>query len=270
MNLMKKSILTIIAILAAYSSVMAWGYHGHAAIAMIAERHLTPTAKANIEKCIDGHSIVYYASWLDNHRKEYKEWDKLRHTCDFDIATGKLFGNPVKQMHETIEMLGDYKNLTDSVRKVRIYHFVHSFGDFHCPGHIEFMTNGERSHTTNYQVINVDGKPLRYHTMWDATVLTNVHPDWGYMDYAHALDSSVPQEYIDRVTAGTLEDWLYDALAHSRRIYTDAPQKPEGTPDSELSVVDRDLMNDFSELAKEQVLKAGLRMAKIINEIFGE
>ena len=87
---MKKIIFTLLALLAAYGQAGAWGYHGHAAIAMIAERHLTDKAKANIEKCIDGHSIVYYASWLDNHRKEYKEWDKLRHTCDFDFETGKL------------------------------------------------------------------------------------------------------------------------------------------------------------------------------------
>ena len=90
------------------------------------------------------------------------------------------------------------------------------------------------------------------------------------MDFAHAIDSGISQQDIDRITSGTLEDWLYDALAQSRRIYTDAPQKPEGTPESELSVVDRDLMNDFSELACDQVLKAGLRMAKIINELFGK
>ena len=267
---MKKIIFTLLALLAAYSQAGAWGYHGHAAIAMIAERHLTDKAKANIEKCIDGHSIVYYASWLDNHRKEYKEWDKLRHTCDFDFETGKLYGDPIRQMRESLEILGDYKNLTDSVRKVRIYHFVHSFGDFHCPGHIEFMTNGERTHTANYPVINIDGKPLRYHTMWDSTVLTANHPDWGYMDYAHAIDSNIPQQKIDEITAGTIEDWLHDAYARSKRIYSDAPEKPAGTPKAELSVVDRDLMNDFGELACEQILKAGLRMAKLINEIFGE
>jgi hypothetical protein len=132
------------------------------------------------------------------------------------------------------------------------------------------MTNGERTHTANYPVINVDGKPLRYHTMWDATVLTNNHPDWGYMDFAHALKNCATQSYIDTVTAGTLEDWLHDAYACSRRIYTDAPEKPKGTPEKELSVVDRELMNDFGELACEQLLKAGLRMAKVINEIFGK
>ena len=267
---MRKSIFTLVAILATYCQAMAWGYHGHATIAYIAERHLTPKAKANIEKCIDGRSIVYYAYWLDNHRKEYKEWDRLRHTCDFDYHTGKLYGDPVRQMNETINILKDYQNLPDSVRKVRIYHFVHSFGDFHCPGHIEFMTNGERTHTANYPVINVDGKPLRYHTMWDSTVLTNNHPDWGYMDFAHAIDNNLSQSFIDAVTAGTLEDWLQDAYNCSKRIYTDAPQKPEGTPDSELSVVSRSLMNDFGDLACDQMVKAGLRMAKIINEIFGK
>ena len=30
------------------------------------------------------------------------------------------------------------------------------------------------------------------------------------------------------------------------------------------------MMNDFGELACEQILKAGLRMAKLINELFAE
>lgn len=42
-----------------------WGKSGHDAIAYIAECNLTPKAKKNIEKYLDGRSIVYYASWMD-------------------------------------------------------------------------------------------------------------------------------------------------------------------------------------------------------------
>ena len=38
-----------------------WGKSGHDAIAYIAECNLTPKAKKNIEKYLDGRSIVYYA-----------------------------------------------------------------------------------------------------------------------------------------------------------------------------------------------------------------
>ena len=42
-----------------------WGKSGHDAIAYIAECNLTPKARKNIEKYLDGRSIVYYAAWID-------------------------------------------------------------------------------------------------------------------------------------------------------------------------------------------------------------
>ena len=47
----------------------AWSRTGHDAIAYIAECNLTPKAKKTIEKYLDGKSIVYYASWMDEYRK---------------------------------------------------------------------------------------------------------------------------------------------------------------------------------------------------------
>ena len=41
----------------------------HDAIAYIAECNLTPKAKKTIEKIL-GHSIVYYATWMDEWRAE--------------------------------------------------------------------------------------------------------------------------------------------------------------------------------------------------------
>jgi hypothetical protein len=275
---MRKSIFTLVAIIAAYSQAMAWGYHGHATIAYIAEQHLTPKAKANIEKCIEGRSIVYYASWLDNHRKEHKEWDRLRHTCDFDFETGKLYGDPVRQMNETINLLKDYENLADSVRKVRIYHFVHSFGDYHCPGHVAFYDcKGEKPKrliTSSYDFyLKTKKTRMQYHKLWDAGIVQMGQPGWGYMDWGHALDSSISQEYIDSITAGSLKDWMRDIATKTQkeyRIYDKVPAKDKEAADNELSVVDGDMMNEFYEIAAKQILIGGLRMAKVINEIFGE
>ena len=93
------------------------------------------------------------------------------------------------------------------------------------------------------------------------------------MDWAHALDSSISQQYIDSVTAGTWEEWLKDIATRTHKVYNifeRVPKKDKDTPDNELSIVDNQTMNDYVEYASEQLLIAGLRMAKIINEIFGE
>ena len=277
---MKRFILTLTALLICgiNAECFAWGGVGHATIAYIAERHLTPKAKENIEKCIDGKSIVYYASWLDNHRTEHKSWGKLSHVCHYDINTLEPIGKPHKYMKSSINKLKKYRELTDSALKVTIYHFVHSFGDYHCPGHVAlYDRTGEkpkRVHTASYDIF-LKTKNIRfgYHKLWDSGIIQQNHPDWGYMDWAHALDSSISQQYIDSVTAGTWEEWLKDVATRTHKVYNifeRVPKKDKDTPDNELSIVDNQAMNDYVEYASEQLLIAGLRMAKIINEIFGE
>ena len=47
-------------------SLFVWGQTGHDVVAAIAEQNLTRKAKKNISKLLDGKSIVYYSSWMDN------------------------------------------------------------------------------------------------------------------------------------------------------------------------------------------------------------
>ena len=65
--------LLLIAAFAALTSAQgafAWGRLGHAAVARLAEQHLTKKAKANLDKLLDGRSIVYYASWMDDYKPQ--------------------------------------------------------------------------------------------------------------------------------------------------------------------------------------------------------
>lgn len=270
--------LALVCIVGSSSLCFGWGRDAHAAIAYIAERHLTPTAKANIEKCIDGRSIVYYASWLDNHRAENKSWGKLAHVAHYDIATCEPIGKPYKYMKSTINKLKKYRELPDSTVKVSIYHLVHSLGDYHCPGHVAYYDcSGEKPKrliTSSYDIyLKTKKTRMNYHKLWDSGIVQMGQPGWGYMDWGHALDSSVSQEYIDSVTAGSLKDWMKDIATRTQqeyKIYERAPYKDSLCADDELSVVDADMMNDYYEIAAKQILIGGLRMAKIINDIFGE
>ena len=270
--------LALVCIVGSSSLCFGWGRDAHAAIAYIAERHLTPTAKANIEKCIDGRSIVYYASWLDNHRAENKSWGKLAHVAHYDIATCEPIGKPYKYMKSTINKLKKYRELPDSTVKVSIYHLVHSLGDYHCPGHVAYYDcsseKPKKLITSSYDIYLKPKKTrMSYHKLWDGGIVQMGQPGWGYIDWGHALDSSVSQEYIDSVTAGSLKDWMKDIATRTQqeyKIYERAPYKDSLCADDELSVVDADMMNDYYEIAAKQILIGGLRMAKIINDIFGE
>ncbi|MEG1886280.1 MAG: S1/P1 nuclease, partial [Alistipes sp.] len=78
---MKKLFILLICLLAA-KNLFAWGQKGHDVTAYVAECHLTPEAAEKIDKILGGHSLVYYANWMDiaSHTPEYaytKTWHYL-------------------------------------------------------------------------------------------------------------------------------------------------------------------------------------------------
>ena len=82
---MKKLLLLLFAAalsLSASEPARAWGREGHETIAKIAERNLTKRAKKRIEKYLGGHSVVYYAKWMD----EYRQTPEYAFTNDWHTA----------------------------------------------------------------------------------------------------------------------------------------------------------------------------------------
>ena len=85
---MKKLLLLLLCVGFLHTGpVFGWGREGHETIAKIAERNLTKKAKKRIEKYLGGHSVVYYAKWMDEYRKtpEYAFTDGW-HTAPIDAG----------------------------------------------------------------------------------------------------------------------------------------------------------------------------------------
>ncbi len=268
------AILTVALAIGARTEARAWDRNAHAAIAYIAECNLTPQAKANVEACIGGNSIVYYSSWLDHYRNAYKEWADRTHTCDYDYATHRPVGVGAGQLKEYVENLKDYRNLTDSARLFNIYALVHILGDFHCPGHSYFVKEGQKMkiRSSFYQVrVFGEEKRTNYHALWDTRIMRTNHYDWGYTEYARILDC-LPQAEKDAVVAGTIDDWLLDIADTSAPIYEwfDHSRNNKKDEIESLPDVDRRRMNEYGDIACRQIERAGLRLAKLLNELFAE
>ena len=93
-------------------SVFGWGREGHETIAKIAERNLTKKAKKRIEKYLGGHSIVYFAKWMDEYRHtpEYKftnNWHPVPVNAGlrYDDSMLATRGNAIYGLEQAIENL---------------------------------------------------------------------------------------------------------------------------------------------------------------------
>ena len=172
-----KKLLTIVLAFVAISSVSTaygWNSAGHCTIGHIADQNLTPKARKMCGKYL-GHSLAYYASWLDQWRysKEYHHtarWHAVG-VKDGKFIPGELVGDisifrapltddehGVARLEQMLEALKNYRNMPDSAVAVNLKCIIHMVGDMHCPGHVfyagqpqfEFKENGEDARFHGY------------------------------------------------------------------------------------------------------------------------
>lgn len=257
---MKKLLLLLVAALFCTSgTVFGWGKVGHDAIAYIAECNLTPKAKANIEKYL-GHSIVYDASWMDSYRfTDAYGHTSAWHTANVDADNGYVSrerGDAVHGIEDAVAKLQDYKNQSDSTVDVCLKVLIHLVGDMHCPSHVKYP--GVKGFD-----IWVDGVKYNYHGFWDGYAIENTHK-WYYTEWQQQMDRCSKKEK-QALAAGTPRDWFADNARNCAVIYVWAKPGQKFETNKEA----REFVNRVKPLAEQQVLKAGYRLAALLNELFG-
>ena len=261
---MKRFILILFLLLAA-REIRAFGLAGHAAIACIAEHHLTPRARTNIMRYTDHRSIVYYASWMDEWRRS-KGYEFTTHwhagTVDAEFrstpavreASGAK-GDCVVAVEQSIALLSEYDRLDDSTVLVHIKYLVHLLGDMHCPTHVYYYPDNM---TLGKFPVKLHGVETNYHKIWDGQLLDSRHKFWGFQDYRHALDNYTDEE-IARMTEGPPVEWFEESARRCREIY-DWVQ-----PGDELG---QEFYNARAPFAEYQLVLSGYRLAKVLNALF--
>lgn len=230
---MKRFILILFLLLAA-REIRAFGLAGHAAIACIAEHHLTPRARANIMRYTDHRSIVYYASWMDEWRRS-KGYEFTTHwhagTVDAEFrstpavreASGAK-GDCVVAVEQSIALLSEYDKLDDSTVLVHIKYLVHLLGDMHCPTHVYYYPDNM---TLGKFPVKLHGVETNYHKIWDGQLLDSRHKFWGFQDYRHALDNYTDEE-IARMTEGTPSNGSRSRRGAAARFTTGCSRRRAG------------------------------------------
>ena len=238
--------------------LFAWGRLEHDAITCIAECNLKPKVKKRIESYLGGRSIVYFASWMDDYRKtpEYLFSDTwhmsyVDENFKFMEAPNKETYRCVPALEDAIKQLENYKSLDDSTVAVALKFLIHLTADMHCPSHVYYY-----GREVFFQV-KYNGADVGYHSLWDAYMLRSAHT-WSYSEYQFQLDRCSAAEK-KQIVQGTPRDWFEQTARDCDIIYQWAK------PGDSLGI---DFKNKAHFLAESQMLKAGYRMAYLLNKLF--
>ena len=269
---MRKTVITLLSIfmLMNATAAFAWGPMGHDVVAAIAEQHLTPKAKKNISKILDGKSIVYYSSWMDsiqnspyweNGYNKTKTWhyanvDKgltyqtMPKNPDGDVVTGLEF--------LTKELMENFDNLTDSTKADYVKMIVHMVGDLHCPMHAGRLSD----RGGNGMKVRWFGQNTSLHSLWDSKIVESARK-WNYSEWVEQLDRT-DKKFKKSVMCGTYEEWFVDTVKGAASIYEYVENMGVENPNLSYKYV-----YDFSPLLEDRLLVGGYRLAYVLNMIFG-
>jgi len=267
---MKKLLIILLCTVFAVNAY-SWEKLGHDASAMIAEKYLTPKAKKNMAKYLEGRTISWYASYMDYMGYKYKlglsnEW--FDHCVpvnkDFQYANGDYDNSGISQKGDAQMCIqkafdemkdGGYKELPDSLVNLYLKWLVHFVPDSHCPSHVIYNYR-----STNYWVKVGDRQKL-FHSIWDGTPDTHGIHNWSPGEYCEQLTDGLTKADIKEIEMnGDMMAWIHQSAVDCIIAYDIVR---EGG-----SLEDDDCVH-ASELADRQLLRGGIRLAYLLNLIFG-
>lgn len=267
--------LRLIALLALLPTPLyAWGAKGHAVVAEIAERGLSPNAAAQIRQLNFSAPMRDIASLPDDWRADETKGLRPGDTgplhysnipndqATFDRARDcKEDQCVVAAIERFAAVLADKTQPRDKRREALIY-LVHFMGDLHQPMH---AAGGQvRDEVTGQMVMDRGGNLVKIrllgvetnlHSAWDSLLV-----DWGpatvdrYADYL--LDYEMRGRSVEELQRGTIVDWFneshFAAVHHAYDI-------GNGTLGSEYA-------KKNSGIIYERLLRGGLRLRKLLEE----
>jgi nuclease S1 len=246
-----------------------WGSEGHAIVAEIAQRQLTPAATARVREILGGNvSLASMASWPDDVRvlrPKTSNW----HFVDMPLGSSEYVpGRDCKSEPKGDCVINAIKRSQDALgspatspadRKEALMFLVHFVGDLHQPLHTvkEFVGGNLLKVTFFNEPTKKKREKTNLHVVWDSLLIKAQYFDWG--SYVTVLvEKWLPGKDLDELAKGTAVEWALAAHEIARDVAFEEIEQ------------DDDLGEDYLKAAKpfvdQQLALAGIRLARLLNE----
>ncbi|RYE07035.1 MAG: S1/P1 Nuclease [Sphingobacteriaceae bacterium] len=242
---------------------MAWGMLGHRVVGQIADSYLSKKARKNIALILGDESVAMASTWADFIKSD-RNYNYLSswHYIDFDqqMAYPEMQSflkldtavNAYTKLNMIIAQLKN-KNLEQSKKQMYLRLLIHIVGDVHQPMHT--------AHTADKGGNDVKlfwfNKPTNLHALWDSEMIDD--QQLSYTEYAAWVNHSTTEQR-NALQHDAISKWLYETSQISEKLYSEI--KPEAHLTYRYTF-------DHLAIANQQLLKGGIRLAGILNELFG-
>lgn len=234
-----------------------WGATGHRATGLIAERYLSKKAKKKINTILGGESLAMVSNWMDEIRSD----STYNYTADWHWTTipdgGRyedVESNPDGKVIMMIEkIMGELKRGGLSAKQEQEYlkMLIHMIGDMHQPLHVG--KPGDRG--GNDVKVKWFRNDSNLHRVWDSEMIDDTK--LSYTELADALGKP-GKDKLAKWQQGTVRDWALESVSYRPQVY-----------DIGNGSLSYSYSYKYLPIAKERLLQAGIRLAALLNTIYG-
>ncbi|MBC6409496.1 MAG: S1/P1 nuclease [Ekhidna sp.] len=254
-----KKIIVVFVLLSISGQLFGWGQNGHRIVGLIAERHLSEKALKKIEMILEDETLAEVSTYMDFIKSDpaYQHMSSWHYATIPDGQTYDEAGTPKKgDIIQTIKRLIKElksKQFTDEDEVFALKCLIHLIGDIHQPLHVG---NG-KDRGGNDVKVRYFGQNSNLDKVWDTKMIEG--QNYSYTEYADWIDHPSVEELNAWSSLNAL-DWANESKEYRRQCY-------ETMPDSK-SLAYRYSFDNIA-LLNQRLLQAGIRLANVLNDIYG-
>jgi hypothetical protein len=264
MKLWKNLLLLLLLFGFSFSSKPWWGMTGHRVVGEIAESYLTSKARKAIKEILGDESLAMASNWADFIKSDsnfnyISPWHyiNLKAGMSFnDVQTRLLQDTSADVYTKTNFVISELKNkqLPGDKKLMYLRLLIHFVGDIHQPLHVGRPDDagGNRIRVLWFN----DSTNL--HSVWDEKL-----PEFqklSYTEFAAAINHTTKAQRT-AWQKQPMTEWFFESYQIAQQLYDEITR-----PNQRLGYR---YNFDHLETMNQQLLKGGVRLAGILNEIFG-
>ncbi len=257
---MKKLVTTLSLIIFINQAGFSWGQIGHRVIGQLAQWHLSRTAEARITQILGPVDLALASTWMDEIRSDSAydytntwHWVTVPPNTTYNPEIQEPTGNAYEATQQIIVAL---KTGAISQKQEQEYLkiLVHLVGDLHQPLHVGTGEDRGGNDVRVRWMYEPDSSNL--HRVWDSDMINA--KQLSYTELAAHLNRHIDAEVANDARALPAQ-WLEEAMELRDTVYD--------LPDSHR--IGYQYMYRNWPIVEQQLMLAGLRLAEILNDIYG-
>ena len=256
--IMKKVLTSLLLVVVFTVNSFGWGATGHRVTGHIATKYLNKKARKALEQLLKGQSLAMASTWMDEIKSDSTydymsdwHWVTIPYGLTYEQAEKNKNGDIIQTLNRIIEELRS-KKLSQEEQVQRIKILIHLVGDIHQPLHV----GGKNDKGGNDVKVMWFRADSNLHRVWDSDIIDDTK--LSYTELAESLETPTVNELKSWQGVGVL-DWAKESQGYAEQVY-DTGNGRLGYRYSYL----------YYHIIRHRLLQAGVRLAGILNEVYGK